>query len=59
MSSRALYLFCITRPGDPDRFAPPEDMSGLEGAALLTLAIGELVAVCCEITLDDWTGPQA
>ena len=59
MSSRALYLFCITRPGDPYRFAPPEGMAGFEGAALLTLAIGDLVAVCCEVDLPDWTGPEA
>jgi hypothetical protein len=59
MSSRALYLFCVTRPEDPYRFAPPEDVAGFDGAALLTLAVGDLIAVCCEVSLPDWTGPDA
>jgi hypothetical protein len=42
MSSRALYLFCVTKPQDPYRFAPPTGVAGFDGTAILTLAVGDL-----------------
>ena len=52
---RGLYVFCFTRAGATEAATGP----GLAGDVPLSTRVhGDIAAICCEVPLHEWTGPQ-
>ncbi len=59
-SPRALYLFCVTRAPAPDDLAARlEALDGFDGATVRALAVGDLLAVLCDVPVSQWVGDDA
>ncbi|MGC4117109.1 MAG: GvpL/GvpF family gas vesicle protein [Myxococcales bacterium] len=54
-STRALHLFCFALSAP---LPGAVDVEGLDGSPLVLHRREDLVAVCCEVSLEDFTGPS-